>query len=62
MSVRILEIREQLFRVVVVTEDGLYISRVETEAFNASGQGETEEEALKDIKSAIELLLEDNSR
>jgi len=57
-----LEVQGQFFSVRVIPQDeGGFVARVTTPEFSATGQGETEEEALQDIKSAIELLMEEDS-
>lgn len=48
------------FQVLTIPQvDGSFVTRAITENFNANGQGNTEEEALADIKDALELLLEE---
>ena len=59
--IRIINVREQFFPILVCPEpDGGYITRIETPKYNATGQGETEEEAIKDITFAIELLMDED--
>ena len=59
---RFLQIQGQFFPIdVVLQEEGGYMARYSNEKFAANGQGETEEEALEDIRSAIELLLEEET-
>lgn len=40
---------------------GRFVTRTSTKRFNATGQGQTEEEALKDIEEAIKLLIEEEN-
>ena len=55
-----LEVRGLLFPIAFISHaDEGFIVRVSTQTFSATGQGETHYEALQDIKSAIELLLEE---
>ena len=61
-SMKFLQIQGQFFPIdVVLQEEGGYMARYSNEKFAANGQGETEEEALEDIRSAIELLLEEET-
>ena len=59
LDVHLLEVRGQIFPVRVAFGDNLYVARFASKRFNATGQGKTEEEALEDIRAAIELLLEE---
>lgn len=45
---------------IIPQSDGSFVARAETNNFCANGQGETEEEVLKDIKDAVEILLEES--
>jgi len=57
-----LEVKGQIFSVLAISQmDGSIVTRTSTSRFNATGQGKTEEEALQDIKSAIELLMEEEA-
>lgn len=61
-SIEPLEVGGQIFPILVIPQiDGKMVTRISTSRFNATGQGDTEEEALNDIKSAIELLLEEEA-
>jgi len=61
-SILPLEVRGELFSILLIPQtDGGTVARIATDRFNATGQGETEKEALRDIKSAIELLMEEES-
>ena len=56
-----LDVRKLTFEVLTIPQlDGSFVTRAVTERFCANGQGETLEEALQDIKEAIDLLLEEN--
>ena len=41
--------------------DGGYVAEVSTPIFGAIGQGETEEQAIQDIRDAIDILIEETS-
>ena len=57
-----LEVRMHTFSVLVVPHaQNEFVARAMTSRFNATGQGKTVEEALTDIKAAIELLLEEEA-
>jgi len=57
---RQVEVRGVLLGTLVIPQsDGSFVARSETDSFCANGQGETEEEALRDIKEAIAILLEE---
>lgn len=57
-----LEVRGKFFSVHIIPQpSGRFVARVSTNRFNATGQGETIEDALQDIKSAIELLMDEES-
>lgn len=59
-SIQPLEVRGAIFSILIIPQiDRKVVTRISTSKFNATGQGDTEEEALNDIKSAIELLLEE---
>lgn len=61
-SIQQLKVRNKLFSIFLIQSlDGGCIARTSTSTFSASGQGDTEEEALQDIRSAIELLMEEES-
>ena len=61
-SIEPLEVGGQIFPILVIPQiDGKVVTRISASRFNATGQGDTEEEALSDIKSAIELLLEEEA-
>lgn len=61
-SIQSLEVKGALFSVLMVPQiDGGVVVRTSTNSFNASGQGRNKEEALQNIKSAIELLLEEEA-
>lgn len=57
-----LEISGREFSVLIIPQaTGQYVARASTSGFNATGQGRTEEEAVQDIRSAIETLLEEEA-
>jgi predicted RNase H-like HicB family nuclease len=59
---RPLEVDERLFTILVIPQTtGNFVVRASTAKFNATGQGKTEEEAMLDIKSAIETLMEEEA-
>lgn len=47
---------------VILQVDGGYVSKASASRFDAIGQGDTEEEAIEDIKCAIRLLKEATSK
>lgn len=60
--VRPLEVNDRLFTILVIPQTtGNFVARTSTAKFNAIGQGKTEEEAMLDIKSAIETLMEEEA-
>ncbi len=62
ITARLLNVKGQFFPVLILAEtEELFVARTETESFSATGQGATEEEALADVQSAIELLLEEEA-
>jgi len=61
-TIRLLEVQGRFFPILIMPEsEEMFIARAETESFNATGQGATEEEALADVQAAIELLLEEEA-
>ena len=59
---RYLTVRREIFEVHIFPQlEGNYVSRMVTNRFNATGQGKTEEEAIADIKDAIETLIEEEA-
>lgn len=61
-SIQPLEVRGQIFSVLMIPQaNGKIVTRTSTSRFDATGQGDSEGEALNDIKSAIELLLEEEA-
>ena len=59
---RPLEVSDQVFSILIIPQvTGNFVARTSTSTFNAIGQGRTEEEALQDIKSAIEALMEEDA-
>jgi len=59
---RQLEVNNRRFSILIIPQaTGNFVARVSTADFNASGQGRTEEEAMLDIESAIETLMEEET-
>jgi predicted RNase H-like HicB family nuclease len=59
-SVKPLEVKGRIFETLVLPQlDKSFVIKVNTESFHATGQGDSEEKAMNDIKEAIELLLEE---
>lgn len=59
---RPLDINDQVFSILILPQaTGNIVARASTSRFSATGQGRTEEEAMKDIRSAIEVLLEEET-
>jgi predicted RNase H-like HicB family nuclease len=59
---RPLEINDQVFSILIIPQvTGNFVARTSTNKFNATGQGRNEEEAMRDIRSAIEILLEEET-
>jgi len=57
---KLLKINDRVFCILIIPQHtGRFVARTSTSNFNATGQGDTEEEALRDIKEAIELLIEE---
>jgi len=57
---RPLEINDQAFSILILPQaSGIFVARASTSRFNATGQGRNEEEAMRDVRSAIEILLEE---
>jgi len=59
---RFLTIDRKDFCILIVPQlSGKFVARTSTTKFNATGQGNTEDEALQDIKDAIESLIEEEA-
>jgi predicted RNase H-like HicB family nuclease len=58
---RSLEVNNRMFIILIIPQaNGKFVARTSTSKFNATGQGRSEGEALQNIKSAIELLMEED--
>jgi predicted RNase H-like HicB family nuclease len=59
---RPLEINDRVFSVLIIPQvSGNFVARTSTSRFSATGQGRNEEEAMEDIRSAIEILMEEEA-
>ena len=57
---KIVRIKKRQFCVSIIPQQsGKFVARAETSNFNATGQGETEAEAIQDITRAIKLLIDE---
>ncbi len=57
---RLLMVNKREFCILVIPQlSGKFVARTSTNRFSATGQGDTEEDAMQDIEDAIESLMEE---